>query len=92
LKDASRVNKNKQQKLKPGIEKKKKKLIEQKSNTKRVEIEDGFKEPSPFANFDGVAHDTNKDDLQSTRFGSEAGDTVSAESIGGKTNGFDSLT
>lgn len=63
-----------------------------KSNTKRVEIEDGFKSQSPLiSNFDGASHEITKVDSTNSDFGPKASVALSDEGFGGKTAEVDNL-
>lgn len=63
-----------------------------KSNTKRVEIEDGFKSQSPLiSNFDGASHEITKVDSTNSDFGPKANVALSDEGFGGKTAEVDNL-
>lgn len=62
-----------------------------KPNTKRVEIEDGFKSQSPFTNLNGVSHEISKVDSPISDLTSKSSDSVSDEGFAGKSLELDSL-
>jgi hypothetical protein len=70
---------------------KKKGKMSLKRKTKRVEIETGHKDQSPFSEIKEITNGVDNVDLQNTGLGPEAGDAISADSIGLKADAFDGL-
>ncbi|XP_031561826.1 microtubule-associated protein RP/EB family member 1-like isoform X2 [Actinia tenebrosa] len=62
-----------------------------KLNTKRVEIEDGFKAQSRLSSLDGVSREISKVESSSSGFSSKASDDVADEGFGSKAVEVDSL-